>query len=932
MSVGRSGLVTSASIEIRLNQPPVLGNFSVHPTSGSTLETVFYFSSTGWEDTDLPLSFSFGYTTQTELPNLLRRKVKPSFLLSVLPRGRGLHEDTDSLQCLNYVHDFLGAVTSKYAAVTVYDSTQETSFLGSTSDLFAASLGSVEETQATILLVSSTMNYVNCSKAPDCASLFREECSKVEHTCGACLEGTSGDGGELNAKCLTANDFDDFLNYADTTRMCIADSDCHGWEECVEGEVEAASGVCQRALKTCQNECNGHGRCTFLQISSGRNLSTCVVGASACEARCICSDGFTGDHCTVSPHEATLGRNVTLLLLQKTKETLSTEEHDMDSVMSLLIMLEAVVKSPYLLTRKSIQLAFDILELIFALLLDYDDVSTEKLVRVSNIFDILLKSLSSQLRNSAVICPDPFVDVFVSLFSQFESIISQSLIPGQYSFSIITDLLRSTTQPQDPVIQNMTLSVPLSELETKVNLKPSDFLSDSVFSYSVFSVAAKLYGECGADFTANPTKFSLDTNLHSNGDNVSFLLTSELTNNVVVDYPVAPTDKLLTTKCVASDFSEYSYTCPIQIPVSSPYASSDNITVTHQCKGVAEIIQTNCPVVSLQSQCVVLDSALDIICEPTLYTTEFTSCSCRSVASSLDNASQTRASPSIIRRQLQNSNVEESFLLVTKPLIVVEEVTVTTAGIEYVPKKASSLAALSFLLSFFILCGLCLVSSIRTSRRELKQIAAEDLKKKQMLKGEEDSDEKALMKLFKKPPMKSSLQKSARKEVIAYMKSILPFIFQSRIAVMERLYVEFYRNHRYLTPKAIHEKHSQFCQEGGDMCRVAWVAQLLVVQAVVFLCFVLLHMKQVRDMPYGTDVLADVLTLLGVCVCVVFLSSIRLMMVRVQCTRQRKLVKVSNLFSTQIKTYAHGTRQQQKWRRCVTTSRASTSTQRPLFR
>jgi hypothetical protein len=560
-------------------------------------------------------------------------------------------------------------------------------------------------------------------------------------------------------------------------------------------------------------------------------VSSCVVGDPTCEAKCICSDDFTGDYCSVSTADAKVLQNVTLLLLQKTQESLGNEEHDSASIVNLLVLLEAVVQSPYLLTRQAIQNAFDILEFIFDLLLGDISISTERLTRVANIFDILLKSLSNQL---AVTCPDPFVAIFLKLFSLFDSIISLNLIPGQYPFRIITALLRSTTQSQDPDIKNETLAVPLSELETKGNLKPSDFLSDSVFPNSVFSFASKLYGECGVDFTSNPTKFVLDTDLYSNGNNVSFELRTELTNNVDVDYPLEPTETKLTTECVASDFSEYSYTCPIEILPPSPYASSTNLTVTHQCKGIAEIIQTNCPIVSLQAQCSVLDSDLNIICDQALFTNGYTACACQTVEDSDVNASQSR-------RQLRNSNGEDSFLLVTKPVVVVEDFVITTASIIYAPKQVNSVASLSFLLTFFIFCACCLIFSIHTDRQDF--ILAEE-RKKQMIKPEEENIEDSLIKLLHKPT-KASLRLSAKREVFIYLKSIIPIMFQTRISMIKKLYIEFYRNHRYLTPKSINDTHK--FSRGSETSSIAWVGQLLMVQSVVFFCFVLLHIEQVRN-------------------------------------------------------------------------------------
>ena len=40
--------------------------------------------------------------------------------------------------------------------------------------------------------VATTINYVNCTKAPNCTALHRDDCSRTSGTCGACLEGFLG--------------------------------------------------------------------------------------------------------------------------------------------------------------------------------------------------------------------------------------------------------------------------------------------------------------------------------------------------------------------------------------------------------------------------------------------------------------------------------------------------------------------------------------------------------------------------------------------------------------------------------------------------------------------------------------------------------------------------------------------------------------------
>lgn len=55
-------------------------------------------------------------------------------------------------------------------------------------------------------VASSTLNAANCTAAPDCEALNRDECGanglREENTCGECLSGTVGVLGPHNSLCV----------------------------------------------------------------------------------------------------------------------------------------------------------------------------------------------------------------------------------------------------------------------------------------------------------------------------------------------------------------------------------------------------------------------------------------------------------------------------------------------------------------------------------------------------------------------------------------------------------------------------------------------------------------------------------------------------------------------------------------------------------
>lgn len=61
-----AGMLTSAaSVIVVVNSPPVSGIFAVLPSSGIELITLFNVAASLWYDVDLPLSYSFGFKSNS---------------------------------------------------------------------------------------------------------------------------------------------------------------------------------------------------------------------------------------------------------------------------------------------------------------------------------------------------------------------------------------------------------------------------------------------------------------------------------------------------------------------------------------------------------------------------------------------------------------------------------------------------------------------------------------------------------------------------------------------------------------------------------------------------------------------------------------------------------------------------------------------------
>jgi hypothetical protein len=75
--VTRSGMKGTASVIIQVNGLPLSGSFITSPSSGVELSSVFQWIASNWMDSDLPLSYVFGF-------------VSPSSSTQLTVRGRSL--------------------------------------------------------------------------------------------------------------------------------------------------------------------------------------------------------------------------------------------------------------------------------------------------------------------------------------------------------------------------------------------------------------------------------------------------------------------------------------------------------------------------------------------------------------------------------------------------------------------------------------------------------------------------------------------------------------------------------------------------------------------------------------------------------------------------------------------------------------------------
>ena len=87
--------------------------------------------------------------------------------------------------------------------------------------------GDLDAVKSSVSSGATVLNTVDCSLAPDCNVLDREECDSIVNTCGICQDGYVGQTGAANSQCYSKTTTRRRrLSVSDSSTSCSSDSDC----------------------------------------------------------------------------------------------------------------------------------------------------------------------------------------------------------------------------------------------------------------------------------------------------------------------------------------------------------------------------------------------------------------------------------------------------------------------------------------------------------------------------------------------------------------------------------------------------------------------------------------------------------------------------------------------------------------------------------
>jgi hypothetical protein len=467
-----TSVASYASTIVVTNSPPSPGSCDVSPTSGTALSTLFVFVASSWIDTDLPLSYDIGFFSPTTNASLtVQSKSQASSGKSILPAGP--QSSGNNITALFTVFDSLGAGALDYVSVTVTlpSAGINASHLSSVAaTLIGQASGNVDGLKQAISVLSTTLNTVNCSAAPNCTALNRFDCASTAHTCGPCFSssyvGLSGDSNEL---CVHISDF----NAVSVTGSgsCSKDADCGVWSTC-----DLITKTCSPLPKGCPSNCSAaydNGVCAYEVVASQALLTdgkTCTMYDTYCAAVCVCSDGWYGSDCSLTASQIAAKQATTEQLLNGLQEVVSLETLDTQSLAYWTNSLESLMSNTFTVSESASSVAYNITHTMLASCITNELSILSNVDSIASVADnILSASTSDRRRRLSTASNEQSVE---SLLDKLSAAISGQMVQGQASQNFVLSNYRLIAAALSSTSPNTTISIPRTELESLLDDSP----------------------------------------------------------------------------------------------------------------------------------------------------------------------------------------------------------------------------------------------------------------------------------------------------------------------------------------------------------------------------------------------------------------------------------------------------------------------------
>jgi hypothetical protein len=803
-----------SSIAVTTNGPPLPGTFAVTPVIGGIeMSDPFTFSANSWSDPDLPLTYQFGFLSASSGDELaVRGRSEVAYATSTLPAGSAAAGY--AVTCTVSVFDSLGAASKVTDVVTVSPQTDVALLQSAMLDQLTASAGDNEAVKNAVAVGGAVINAVSCTDAPSCATYNREACSKVQNTCGACLDGYVGEAGDKNAMCVSVAAATTVTTEGAGSEgsSCASNADCTGWLTC---NTQMSSPVCYLADKTCPELCSGRGSCSKLNTNSMKPAGECKAGDPSCEAVCTCSAGYSGAHCALTEADVAAKQVVRTQFLQSLSEVATTDDVTADTVAAMSTSLAALTQNSYELSQDSIAAANQVAATVLANAASLGSFSYEDAVGVLQAIDSAAAA-SVRLNASTVAS----TAVIMQTIAQFNALMASQLVAGQTNVEYVQDNFRINSIRQlRGFNSSLRILSPTTLLEqsaggsaSSVTIEPTGSAntnrllsvdggsSEEEFAVSLVTTSAATYGSAGQDFNGNPVQITVS---RSSADPTR--VTMVLVHNSAVVFTSmeeARTMAFNTTCTGAGDTHVETFECPLSGTV-----------LTNECFGQAGVLTAYCPV--LAPSCAVLHSDSGVAntnssaCELVSYDQHSTTCSCT-------------VEPTVTRRRL-SGELEQSGVLdaVSMSVYIGSQFKDTFSSSDDLTSAAALQRVLIVIVMFASLWagGLLVIFSCAWRRALLKKFND---------KADAHLEKKMISAQVSRSPA------AVNQYLTDYVIETFPSVFSNK-PFFSRLYGEVKRHHRYLTLFTAPEG------ESGDKQRILTGVQVLTTQTMLMFILAMLY-------------------------------------------------------------------------------------------
>ena len=292
--LGSHAVPSISSVTIIANEPPSGGTLTIAPNAGTAMSTVYVFQTAYWTDdeADYPINYVLSYYILTPgNQNIIKSSDSVQYASSIL--GQGLVSQNFRVTGVANASDVYGsyAVATTTTVVSPVTSTLTQSIFGvvttAANVAFKDAFRNQNPSQVSQIVDAalSTINLIDCTVPTPCASLNRVGCRYTPKTCGACMNGFVGPGGDSNILCNPSSNI-----VLPVGAVCSSNSTCV--------TNVCSRGVCQDVSKQCINSCSGAGTCVFTDIN--RNVvNTCSILDKGCTASCVCNANAFGRSCVL---------------------------------------------------------------------------------------------------------------------------------------------------------------------------------------------------------------------------------------------------------------------------------------------------------------------------------------------------------------------------------------------------------------------------------------------------------------------------------------------------------------------------------------------------------------------------------------------------------------------------------------------------------